>query len=471
MEQATKVRAKKTVLVVDDDASVRQVLEDVLSDNYHIVPAHDGESALTAIQQHQPQLILLDLMMPGMHGMELLRAVRQQDAQVPVVVLTGSTSYQTAVEAMKLGASDYLGKPFEVPALLLVIERVLANQVLYNEVRYHREAAQRRKDNLRMIGNSPAMLEVFQRIQQVANTPSTVLVTGESGTGKELVARALHLQSDRAEQPFIAINCAAIPDNLIEAELFGHEKGAFTSAHGKRVGHFELADNGTLFLDELGDLSLATQAKILRVLQEREFVRVGGNRTISVDVRLIAATNKNLEEAIKAGTFREDLYYRLNVFPIHLRPLRERREDILPITEHFLSLKASGQAPKRISREAADLLEAYHWPGNIRELENVVEQLMILARGEVLTAEILPSHIRQQQPVVRASEEVITGSLSFDKAVSEFEREIILRALSETGFVQTRAAALLGITRRILKYKMDQLNIPSRPSYTGANLS
>ncbi|MDH5525812.1 MAG: sigma-54 dependent transcriptional regulator [Nitrospirota bacterium] len=467
MEHQIASHIKKTILVVDDDASVRQVLDDVLSESYNVIPAPDGNQALELISRHQPHLVILDLMMPGMPGMEVLETIRQNDNQVPVVVLTATTSYQTAVEAMKLGAADYLAKPFEVPELRLVLERTLSRQSLYNEVRYHREQAQRGTGSLRMIGNSPQMLDVFQRIQQVAGTPSTVLVTGESGTGKELVARALHLQSTRADKPFIALNCAAIPDNLIETELFGHEKGAFTSANGRRIGHFELADGGTLFLDELGDLALATQAKILRVLQEREFTRVGGNRTISVDVRLIAATNKDLEGAIEEGTFREDLYYRLNVFPIHLSALRDRREDILPITEHFLTLKAGGHTPKRISREAAELLEGYAWPGNIRELENVVEQLMILAPGEVINADVLPSHIRQRQGQSRASDKVLSGNLTFDKAVADFERDIILRALNETGFVQTRAATMLGITRRILKYKMDQLDIPARPTYTG----
>jgi two-component system response regulator AtoC len=466
MESPTPNRAKKTILVADDEAAVREVLSDVLADTYEVLAASSGEEALGHVARAHPNLVLLDLRMPGMSGMETLEELRKRDADVPVVVLTATTSYQTAVEAMRLGAADYLAKPFEVDELRHVIERTLATQNLYNEVRYHRSNLQRPQQT-EMIGNSPRMLEVFQRIRQVADTPSTVLITGESGTGKELVARALHMGSNRRDAPFIALNCAAIPENLIEAELFGHEKGAFTSATGKRIGHFELADNGTLFLDELGDLALATQAKILRVLQEREFTRVGGNRPIQVDVRLIAATNHELEDSIRDGTFREDLYYRLAVFPIHLPPLRERPEDILPITEHFLrSRTAPGQGPKRLSREAAEIMAAYPWPGNIRELENVVEQLNILVPGEVVGPDQLPSHIRRRHAVPRASDEVLSGNVSFDKAVADFEREIILRALNETGFVQTRAASALGITRRVLKYKMDQLGIPARPTYT-----
>ena len=468
MMESTQSRARKTIMVVDDEPAVREVLSDVLSGSFDVVLAPSGDDALQQMSVTQPNMVLLDLMMPGMQGLEVLGEMRRQDIQVPVVVLTATTSYQTAVEAMKLGASDYLAKPFDVDTLRHVVDRTLATQSLLNEVQYHRKNANRGNGEIMMVGNSVKMVDVFRRIQQVADTPSTVLVRGESGTGKELVARALHLNSGRRDNPFIALNCAAIPETLIEAELFGHEKGAFTSATGRRIGHFELADTGTLFLDELGDLSLATQAKLLRVLQEREFTRVGGNRPIQVDVRLIAATNKNLEEGIREGTFREDLYYRLNVFPITLPPLRERPEDILSIAEQFLSGRTpSGQAPKRIAQEAADLLSRYQWPGNIREMENVLEQTMILSPGEVIRAEDIPSHLRERQETPRIPEQVIAGNVGFDDAVAEFEREMIIRALNETGFVQTRAAKMLGITRRVLKYKMDQLDIPSRPTYSG----
>jgi len=468
MESPTPNRAKKTILVADDEAAVRDVLADVLADSFEVVGAASGEAALEQLDRCHPSLMILDLRMPGMSGMDTLAEARRRDGELPVVVLTATTSYQTAVDAMRMGAADYVAKPFEVAELRHVIDRTLAAHNLYQEVRYHRRNVQKPQQT-HMIGNSSQMLEVFRRIQQVADTPSTVLITGESGTGKELVARALHLNSGRSDGPFIALNCAAIPENLIEAELFGHEKGAFTSATGRRIGHFELADTGTLFLDELGDLALATQAKILRVLQEREFTRVGGGRSIQVDVRLIAATNHDLREAIQEGTFREDLYYRLAVFPIHLPPLRERPEDILPLAEHFLRTRTPGGQPsKRVSREAAELLAGYSWPGNIRELENIVEQMIILVPGDVVGPSDLPLHIRRQESVPRASDAVLAGRVSFDKAVATFEREIILRALNETGFVQTRAANRLGITRRVLKYKMDQLGIPSRPTYTGA---
>ncbi len=468
MHSPSPNRAKKTVLVVDDEAAIRDVLQNVLSDRYRVIDADTGDTALTKLIQETPDLILLDLMMPDISGLELLSKIRAQNSLVPVIVLTGTTSLDSAVEAMRLGAADYLAKPFEVAGLELAIERATATQSLVNEVQYLRKATNNRRSADIMVGESPPMLAVLERINQVANTTSTVLVTGESGTGKELVARALHLNSDRKNQPFIALNCAAIPETLIEAELFGHEKGAFTSATGKRVGHFELADGGTLFLDELGDLSLATQAKLLRVLQEREFTRVGGSRPISVDVRLVAATNKNLEKGIADGTFREDLYYRLNVFPIQLPPLRERTVDIATIAEHFVMQKTPpGQKPRRLAQEAIEMLSAYHWPGNIREMENVLEQTLILAQNDVIRAADLPSHLSRGGNTGSSASRVVSGNLSFDDAVAEFEREMIIRALNETGFVQTRAATALGITRRVLKYKMDQLGIPARPTYAG----
>ncbi|MBI5137615.1 MAG: sigma-54-dependent Fis family transcriptional regulator [Nitrospirae bacterium] len=461
--------AKKTVMVVDDESAVRQVLHDVLQDSYDVILVPSGEECLAQVQVQEPNMILLDLMMPGMQGLDVLEALHRGDSQVPVVVLTATTSYQTAVQAMKLGAVDYLAKPFEVAELRHVIERAITTRNLYNEVQYHRRRAGTAQGQDQMVGKSAAMQEVFTRIRQVADTPSTVLITGESGTGKELVARALHLNSGRADKPFIALNCAAIPETLIEAELFGHEKGAFTSATGKRIGHFELADTGSLFLDELGELSMPTQAKLLRVLQEREFTRVGGGRPIHVNVRLIAATNQNLEAAIKAGRFREDLYYRLAVFPINLPPLRERPDDVVPLVEHFLERHTPpGKTPLRLGREAAELMARHPWPGNIRELENVLEQVLILNQGGTIRPEDLPAHIGRRATAAPAApaETVIVGDVSFDRAVADYERRLIVRALNETGFVQTRAATMLGITRRVLKYKMDQLDIPARPTYS-----
>jgi DNA-binding NtrC family response regulator len=455
-------------MVVDDEAAVRQVLYDVLHESYEVILVPSGEECLAQVAEREPGMILLDLMMPGMQGLDVLAALDEQKSQVPVVVLTATTSYETAVKAMKTGAVDYLAKPFEVAELRDVIERTLENTALFNEVQYHRHKAGTLTNQANMIGKSPAMMEVFQRIHQVSDTPSTVLVTGESGTGKELVARALHLNSDRADKPFIALNCAAIPETLIEAELFGHEKGAFTSASGRRIGHFELADTGTLFLDELGDLSLPTQAKLLRVLQEREFTRVGGGRPIRINVRLIAATNKNLEAAMAAGEFREDLYYRLNVFPIQLPPLRERTGDIVPLMNNFLKAQTPPtQAPKTLSPEAADMLSRYRWPGNIREMENVLEQILILSNSNIIDLSDLPAHIlKRPEATAAGTDSIVNGDVNFDTAVADFERKIIIRALNETGFVQTRAAKLMSITRRVLKYKMDQLNIPARPTYT-----
>ncbi len=305
------------------------------------------------------------------------------------------------------------------------------------------------------------MREIYSKIEQVADTRTTVLINGESGTGKELVARALHFNSVRRDRPFIAINCASIPDTLIESELFGHEKGSFTGALARRLGKVELAHGGTLFLDEVGDLGLPTQAKLLRFLQEREFTRVGGSQTIKVDVRIVAATNKVLEELLRRQEFREDLYYRINVVSLYLPPLRDRREDIPHLVQHILTrrLEADGRAPLEISKEALEVLAKYHWPGNVRELENVLEQALIWCRGATITPEHLPTALRADTHSASLREHALGGQLSLEKAVQEFERELLQEALTRTGYVQTHAAAMLGITRRMLKYRMDALGI------------
>jgi two-component system response regulator AtoC len=319
------------------------------------------------------------------------------------------------------------------------------------------------------------MREIYAKIAQVADTRTTVLITGESGTGKELVARALHFNSARRERPLIAINCASIPDTLIESELFGHEKGSFTGALARRLGKVELAHGGTLFLDEVGDLGLPTQAKLLRFLQEREFTRVGGSQTIKVDVRIVAATNKILEDLLRRQEFREDLYYRINVVSLYLPPLRDRREDIPHLAKHFLArrLEADGRAPLEISKEALEILANYHWPGNVRELENVLEQALIWCRGTTITPDHLPTTLRADTHSSSLREHALGGQVSLEKAVQEFERELLQEALTRTGYVQTRAAAMLGITRRMLKYRMDALGLSSseaQPSIAPKNL-
>jgi DNA-binding NtrC family response regulator len=357
---------------------------------------------------------------------------------------------------MKLGAYDYVTKPFDVDELRLIITRALSTEALKREVKYHRE-----KLNRHIIGESEAIREIFKVIRQVADSKSTVLIMGESGTGKELVSRAIHYTGNRKNYPFVTINCAAIPETLIESELFGHERGAFTNAIEKKLGRFELAHQGTLFLDEIGELSLATQAKILRFLEEKEFNRVGGSKTIKVDVRLICATNKDLGQLLKKGAFREDLYYRINVVPIIIPPMRDRKEDIPILLDHFVKKfnDENNKKVKGVSPEALDMMMNYEWPGNVRELENLVERVIALTSNEIIQANELPFSLTNISKVNGLKESILSGELSFLKAEEEFEKRIILDALRKTNYIQSRAAEVLGISRRILKYKMDKLRI------------
>ena len=454
---------KKRILLVDDEASIRASLKVVLEPTHDVLSAASAQEGLDLFRREAPDLILLDVVMPGMDGLTLLKTIRAEDARIPVIMLTGNKTVKSAVEAMKLGAADYLSKPFDVDELRLVVAKTLEVEELAREVRTLRAQVVKRYSFHNLVGKSPAMQEVYSKIEQVADTRTTVLITGESGTGKELVARALHYNSSRRDKPFIALNSAALPDTLIESELFGHEKGSFTDAQAKRVGQFELAHGGTLFLDEIGDLSAATQAKLLRVLQEREFTRVGGSQPVKVDVRIIAATNKQLEELVRRGTFRDDLYYRINVVSLYLPALRDRRDDIPLLARQFLDkrLAEDHQPAQEFSKDAMELLVGHHWPGNVRELENVIEQAMIWSQGQTILPEHLPAALRtsQPKPVVEAAP---GGQFSLEKAVLEFEKKMILDALKRTDFVQTHAAALLGISRRMLKYRMDMLGI-ARP--------
>jgi DNA-binding NtrC family response regulator len=377
-------------------------------------------------------------------------------------MLTGTKSVKTAVDAMKFGAADYLSKPFDVEELRIIVERALNDQELQQEVKQLRAQVVRRYAFHNLIGKSPSMQDIYTKIEQVADSRTTVLIAGESGTGKELVAKALHYNSGRRERPFIALNCAALPETLIESELFGHEKGSFTDATARRVGQFELANTGTLFLDEIGDLSAMTQAKLLRVLQEREFTRVGGVQSIKVDVRIVTATNQNLEELVRKGQFREDLYYRINVIALYLPPLRERGDDIPLLAKHFLAkrIEEENRPLQEFSKDAVDLLSRYPWPGNVREMENIVEQAFIWSKGsDTITPEHLPPILKNDTRSSSLRDDTLAGRLSLEKAVMEFEREIILDALKRTNYIQTHAANLLGISRRMLKYRMDTLGI------------
>ena len=456
---------KKRVLLVDDEPRVRASLKMVLEPAYDILEAADAQQGLEAFKRESPSLVLLDVILPGTDGLSVLQTMRAEDPSIPVIMLTGTKSVKTAVDAMKLGAADYLSKPFDIEELRIVVDRTLNSQELEREVRQLRAQVVQRYAFHNLIGKSPSMQEIYAKIEQVADSRTTVLVTGESGTGKELVAKAIHYNSSRRERPFIALNCAALPETLIESELFGHEKGSFTDATARRVGQFELANTGTLFLDEIGDLSATTQAKLLRVLQEREFNRIGGVQPIKVDVRIIAATNKNLDELVRKGLFREDLYYRINVIALYLPPLRERGEDIPLLAKHFLvkRIEEEKRPAQEFSKDSLELISRYPWPGNVREMENIVEQAFIWSRGcHVITPEHLPTILRTDTRSTSLRDDTLAGRLSLEKAVMEFEREIILDALKRTNYVQTHAATMLGISRRMLKYRMDSLGI-SRP--------
>jgi DNA-binding NtrC family response regulator len=456
---------KKRVLLIDDEARVRAALKSVLEPSYEILQAADAREGLTVFRTEGPDLVLLDVVLPDTDGLAVLQAIRSESKAVPIIMLTGTKSIKTAVDAMKLGAADYLSKPFDIEELRITVDRAMNASELEREVKRLRNQVVQRYAFHNLIGKSHGMQEIYAKIEQVADSRTTVLITGESGTGKELVARALHYNSSRRDRPFVALNCAALPETLIESELFGHEKGAFTDATARRTGQFELANTGTLFLDEIGELSLVTQAKLLRVLQEREFTRVGGVQPIKVDVRIVAATNKNLDELVRKEQFREDLYYRINVIALYLPPLRDRGEDIALLAKHFLAkrLEEEKRQPIEFSKDALEALTRYPWPGNVRELENVVEQALIWSQGaSQITSEHLPALLKGDIRSSSLHEDIIAGRVSLEKAVMEFERDIILDALKRTNYVQTHAANLLGISRRMLKYRMDTLGI-NRP--------
>jgi DNA-binding NtrC family response regulator len=458
---------KPVVLIVDDEAGVRESVRMVLKDSCEPVAVGSGEAALEWLQANRCDLVFLDMLMPGIDGLETLERIRARDTRVAVVMLTATKTLKTAVTAMKLGAFDYLTKPFDIEELRLVAERATENAKLKQEVEELREAVGKRYRFENIIGESPEMQSVFKTITAVAATRTTVLVTGESGTGKELIARSIHYQSPRASKPLVILNCAAIPDNLLESELFGHEKGSFTDASEKKIGRFEAADGGTIFLDEIGEMSPGLQAKLLRVLEEGEIQRVGAARTQHVDVRVVAATNRNLLEAISEGRFRKDLYYRLHVVSVELPPLRKRTGDLPHLIRHLVTRKCEelGMKPKELAPALVDKLLAHRWPGNVRELENVIERLMVLSNGAaVIGPEQLPTDlgagaVTEATRSAGARDAVLSGSKSLSDAVDEFERDIIGEALEQTYYNQTRAADLLGTTRRILKYRMDKLGI------------
>ncbi|WP_449241319.1 sigma-54-dependent transcriptional regulator [Desulfoscipio gibsoniae] len=450
----------KLVLVVDDERSVQEALRDILEDSgYRVECASNGLEGLELIDRLDPDAVLLDIKMPEMNGIRALEIINQRGRNVPVIIMTAYGSTETTIEAMKLGAFDYLMKPLKVNEVLDALGKAVEVREMIRRFRHNQSDCQGDINENIMIGLSPAMQSIYKTIGRVANSNATVLIRGESGTGKELVARAIHFNSVRKDRNFVKINCASIPENLLESELFGHEKGAFTGAVAAKQGKFEIAHKGTIFLDEIGEMSAGTQAKILRVLQEREFERVGGTETIQVDVRIVAATNKDLERSIEEGTFREDLYYRINVVDIMLPPLRERKQDIPALVEHIIKNTSleHGKTITGFSREAIDLLEAYDWPGNIRELKNICERAVLMSSGPLLTVEDLPLGLRKSSRRIDWLGELQGDSLK--EIVAEVEREVILKALEDNNWNRSATAQALKMNRSSLYAKMKELGI------------
>ncbi len=448
---------KPKLLVVDDEAAQRELLKAVLTDEgYEVFEAEDGQAAIAAVETMSLDLVILDLRLGDTDGVSVLERIRQRNADLAVLMITAYATVPTAVSAMKLGAVDYLTKPVDLKELKLVVARTLARQSLQEDPS-PKEQRTMQEPLAGIIGMSDKMHALAATIRQVAPTEATVLIQGESGTGKELVANAIHQLSHRTEGPLVKVNCAALPENLLEAELFGHERGAFTGAIQLRKGRFELAHRGTIFLDEIGEMSIATQAKLLRVLQEQQFERVGGGQPITVDVRVIAATNKELRAEVEHGRFREDLFYRLNVFPILVSPLRERKIDIPPLVVHFFQKynEKNRRSLRGIAAIAMELLTRYNWPGNVRELENAIERAVILARGDEITISELPFEVQKLQSEWHPSEIGVQPGFS----LKEVERELIAKTLRQTGGNRTRAAEILGIGRRTLQYKLREYGL------------
>jgi two-component system NtrC family response regulator/two-component system nitrogen regulation response regulator GlnG len=468
----------QTILIVDDEKSIRYSLKRMMEGKYSILTAQNGEEALDRVKESSPDLIIMDIKMPGRNGIDVLKEIRSIDPKSLVIIMTAYGTTETAIEAMKYGAFDYILKPFPIPQMKGLVEKALSlRRMMKQEVIYASTVGEETDEGERIIGSSPKMQEIYKIVGQIAPSDVTVLLRGESGTGKELFARAIYQHSSRSNLPFLPVNCAAIPDTLLESELFGHEKGSFTGATSRRIGKLEQCQGGTIFLDEVGDMSLSTQAKLLRVLQEKSFERLGGTETIKVDIRLIVATNKDLEEAIADGKFREDLYYRLNVVSIMIPPLKERKEDIPELASYFLK-KFNRELKKGIvgiTPSAMAKIASYGWPGNVRQLENVLKRAMVLCQGEwILEDQLLfekgwerreaeeePNKKNVEDLLDALFEELSTGPVTSQDLdmISSLERGLILRALQKTRGNQLKAAALLGINRSTLRGKMERYNI------------
>jgi two-component system response regulator AtoC len=444
---------KKRILAVDDEPNMRRLLQIMLNQaGYQPLLAADGREAMELLGREGADLVVSDLHMPGMDGLGLLTAMREAGMSIPAIIVTAQAEVETAVAAMKLGAADYIVRPFDLETLEIAIVRALSVTRLKIENRFLRDEAERGVNN--MVGNTPAMHKVYDAIRQVAPEKATVLIVGETGTGKELAAHAIHRLSPRSESLFVAVNCAAIPAEMMESELFGHERGAFTGAFKERIGKFELADGGTLFLDEITEMPLALQAKLLRALQEGVIERLGGHRPISVDIRIVAATNRDPQQAVRDGLLREDLYYRLNVFRLDLPPLRARIDDIPLLVQHFTLRRGMEITPAALAR-----LAAYHWPGNVRELENVLERAAIVCGGDTIDAAHLPADIAPATAPSATAASLAPETLSIPLASEALEKQLIAEALRQTGGNKSKAARLLDISERSLWYKLTRYNL------------
>ena len=466
----------QTILIVDDDKSIRYSLKRMLEENFSVLTAQNGDEALARVKESTPDLVIMDIKMPGRSGIEVLKEIKLVDPKSLVILMTAYGTTETAIEAMKYGAFDYILKPFPIPQMKELVQKAITLRKLMKEGVSYASEPDQQKEEEQIIGSSPKMQEIYKVIGQVAPSDVTVLLRGESGTGKELMARAIYQHSLRSNQLFLPINCAAIPDTLLESELFGHEKGAFTGASSRRIGKLEQCQGGTIFLDEIGDMSLSTQAKLLRILQEKSFERLGGRETIRVDIRFIVATNKDLEEAILKGEFREDLYYRLNVVSIKIPPLRERRGDIPALVSYFLR-KFNRELKKRvvgITPGAMEKISFYGWPGNVRQLENVLKRAMLLCQGELILDDQLLLEVEERREsgevrdrrtfenLVDSLFEELTGNPLAQEGldmVSAIEKGLIIRALQKTNGNQVQAASLLGINRSTLRGRMDRYHI------------
>ncbi len=456
------------ILVVDDETSMRQLLEITLrKDGHRVVMAESGKSAVEAFSKAPYDLVISDIKMPDMSGVEVLRAVKQSSPETPVIMITAYSSAETAVEALRLGAYDYIAKPFKIDELKVTIKNALEKQQLTEEVVSLKRTLRKKHGLGSMLGRSSKMVKLFELIKSVAPTNSTILLTGESGTGKELAARAIHVNSTRQSDPFVSVNCGAVPETLLESELFGHLRGSFTGAHANHKGLFEVAHKGTIFLDEIGEMSTSMQVKLLRVLQEKKIRSIGSTEEFEVDVRIIAASNRNLEEMVGEKTFREDLYYRINVIPVHMVPLRERRDDIPLLAEHFLT-KANKNMNKRIAKisdEAMELMTRCDWPGNVRELENVIERAVALEPSQVILPERLPEKIQEGSSASIAATdggepvELPEDGLDFHEHIGSIERRLLSLALERAGGVQTRAAKFLHMNLRSFRYLLQKYDL------------